>query len=304
MCYGNSLKINLISSLSPAMSDPYATLQVDRRATQDEIKRAYRKLAKELHPDLHPNNPASARRFKDITAAYDVLSDEAKRRRYDHELKQAAAASEQRASSRFEEGLDAFFGGRSWGYRNDGSTNGPRRRGADIYQSIKVGFIEAALGTRKRITVNDERALDVTVPPLTVDGQSLRLKGQGGMGQNGGASGDLFVEVTVEPHAVFTRKEFDIHMELPVTVPEAVLGATVTVSTVTGLVQLKIPKGSNTGTVLRLKGRGLGGPTGGQGDQYVTLRVILPDGADPEFSALVESWSQRHRYSVRPLPTA
>ncbi|HVJ54562.1 MAG TPA: J domain-containing protein [Aliidongia sp.] len=285
------------------MWDPYATLQVDRRATQDEIKRAYRKLAKELHPDLHPNNPASARRFKDITAAYDVLSDETKRRRYDHEIKQAAAASEQRSSSRFEEGLDAFFGGRSWGYRNDGTSGGPRRRGADIYQSLTVTFVEAAQGARKRIVVNDERALDVTVPPLTTDGQSLRLKGQGGLGQNGGLNGDVFVEITVEPHPLFTTKDRDIHMELPVTVPEAVLGATVTVPTVAGLVQLKIPKGSNTGSVLRLKGRGLAGPGTVPGDQYVTLKVILPDARDPDFAALVEAWAKRHDYSVRPPHT-
>ncbi len=286
------------------MLDPYAILQVDRRATQDEIKRAYRKLAKELHPDLHPDNPASARRFKDITAAYDVLSDETKRRRHDHEVKQAAAAAEQRSSSRFEEGLEAFFGGRGWGNRHEGSaSNGPRRRGADIYQSIKVSFAEAALGTRKRIVVNDERTLDVTVPPLTTDGQSLRLKGQGGLGQSGGASGDLFVEVTVEPHPTFTRRELDILMELHVTVPEAVLGATVTVPTVAGLVQLKIPKGSNTDTVLRLKGRGLVGPNGAQGDQYVTLKVVLPDRSDPDFSAFIESWAKRHSYTVRPIPT-
>lgn len=207
------------------MPNPYTTLQVDRGATQDEIKRAYRKLAKELHPDLHPNNPASARRFKDINAAYDVLSDEAKRRQYDREVAKAAATADRSHASSFEDGLDAFFGGRGRGFRDDG---GPRRRGADIYQSIKVTFIEAALGTRKRIVINDERALDVTVPPLTQDGQSLRLKGQGGAGQNGGVSGDLFVEVTVESHPVFTRRDFDIHMTLPVTVAEAVMGATVT----------------------------------------------------------------------------
>ena len=143
----------------------------------------------------------------------------------------------------------------------------------------------------------------MTVPPLTTDGQSLRLKGQGGLGQNGGATGDLFVEVTVEPPPTFTRRELDILMELPVTVPEAVLGATVTVPTVAGLVQLKIPKGSNTGSVLRLKARGLVGPNGVQGDQYVTLKVVLPDRNDPDFSAFVESWAKRHSYTVRPVPS-
>jgi DnaJ-class molecular chaperone len=283
------------------MLDPYAILQVSQRATQDEIKRAYRKLAKELHPDLHPDNPAAARRFKDVSVAYDLLSDEAKRRRYDHALAAAATAADHHAAEGFEAGLDAFFSARNWGYRPDGSA-GPRRRGADIFQTLKLSFIEAALGTRKRIVVKDERAVELTVPPLTEDGQTLRLTGQGEPGHNGGPSGDILVEVAVEPHTLFTRKEFDIHMVLPVTVPEAVLGGAVTVPTIHGLVQLKIPRGSNTDTRLRLKGKGVPGPDGAQGDQYITLKVILPDPRDPDFIRLVETWSKRYSYRVRPAP--
>jgi len=283
------------------MLDPYVTLQVGRRATLDEIKRAYRKLAKEFHPDLHPDNPASARRFKDISAAYDLLSDEAKRQRYDR-ASDAAATADQAAStgSGFEAGLDAFFSGRNWGYRPDGSPGGPRLPGADIFQTLKISFIEAALGTRKRLFIKDERAVDVAVPALTEDGQTLRLKGQGEAGQKGGLSGDLLVEITVESHPHFTRRELDIHMVLPVTVPEAVLGAAVTVPTVHGLVQLKIPEGSNTDTRLRLKGKGVAGPSGGQGDHYVILKVVLPDPRDPEFIRLVETWSKRYSYRARP----
>jgi DnaJ-class molecular chaperone len=284
-----------------SMLDPYTTLQVGRRATQDEVKRAYRKLAKEFHPDLHPDNPASARRFKDISAAYDLLSDEAKRQRYDR-AQDAAPAIDQAASAGdgFEAGLDAFFNARPWGYRPDGSPGGPRRRGADIFQTLKIGFVEAVLGTRKRIYIKDERPLDITVPALTEDGQTLRLKSQGEPGQSGGLSGDVLVEITVESHPHFTRKELDIHMVLPVTVPEAVLGATVTVPTVHGLVQLKIPRGSNTDTRLRLKGQGVAGPNAAQGDQYVILKVVLPDPHDPEFLRLVETWSKRYSYRARP----
>jgi DnaJ-class molecular chaperone len=284
------------------MSDPYATLRVGRKATPDEIKQAYRKLAKEHHPDLNPDNPASLRRFKDISAAYDLLSDEARRRRYDRDLAAAGAAADQArpADSGFEAGLDAFFRGRGWGARAERSAGGPRRPGADIFQTLKIGFVEAALGTRKRIVIKDERALDVTIPAATEDGRTLRLKGQGEPGQNGGGRGDVLVEITVESHPVFTRKDLDIHMVLPVTLPEAVLGAAMPVPTVHGLVQLKIPKGSNTDTRLRLKGKGITGPDGAQGDHYIDLKVVLPAAHDADLVKLVETWAKRHSYRVRP----
>ena len=279
--------------------DPYATLQVGRDASPDEIKRSYRKLAKELHPDLHPNNPVSARRFNDITAAYDVLSDDAKRRQYDNKVAAEAAAraggGRGRGNPFDDDGLDSFFG-RSWGFRREAPGTGPKLRGADIYQSLTVSFIEAAVGAKKRLIIKDQRVLDIAIPPMTQDGQTLRLKGQGGAGTNGGPAGDVFVEITVEPHALFTRRDHDILMTLPVTLPEAVLGATVTVPTVQGLVSLKIPKGSNTDTVLRLRGKGLGG----DGDQLVTLKIVLPSAKDTELTDFVEQWSKRHSYAVRP----
>ncbi|GGF41535.1 molecular chaperone DnaJ [Aliidongia dinghuensis] len=292
--------------------DPYAILQVGRDASPEEIKRSYRKLAKELHPDLHPNNPASARRFNDITAAYDVLSDDAKRRQYDSQVAAAEAAARaghrrgnpfDRSNQFEDDGLDNFFGrgNRGWGFRREAAGKGPKLRGADIYQSLTVSFVEAAVGTRKRIVIKDQRTLDVAIPPLTQDGQSLRLKGQGGAGANGGPAGDVFVEINVEPHALFTRRDHDILMTLPVTLPEAVLGATVTVPTVHGLVSLKIPKGSNTDTVLRLRGKGLIAPGSVlQGDQLVTLKIVLPTAKDGELADFVEQWSKRNSYSVRP----
>lgn len=284
------------------MQDPYATLQLSRQATQDEIKRAYRKLAKEFHPDLHPDNPASLRRFKDITAAYDLLSDAAKRRHYDQSLQRAKAAADRQAppgESGFEAGLETFFSARNWGYRPDGSSAGPKRRGDDICQTLRLSFVEAVLGGVKRVIVKDRRSVDIKVPPLSETGQSLRVAGQGDAGTNGGAYGDLVLELAVDPHPVFIRKDLDIEMTLPVTIFEAVLGAAVMVSTVHGLVELKIPKGSNTDYKLRLKGKGLAGPGGVQGDHYVRLKVVLPDPKDPDFLRLVETWSKRYTYRVR-----
>ncbi len=296
------------------MLDPYTILQVSKDATTEEIKQAYRRLAKALHPDLNPNNPSNARRFRDVTAAYDVLSDDTKRRQHDRE---AAAAERVRGSQNFEESLEGFFR-RNWrggeaprataeefdytraDMRSGANQARPAHRGADIYQSLRIGFVEAALGGKKRVAVADDRAIDIVIPPLTEDGQSLRLKGQGGRGNRGGAAGDLFVEITVDPHPLFIRQGHDIRMTLPVTVPEAVLGATITVPTLHGMVQLKIPKGSNTDTVLRLRGKGVPSAGGTAGDQLVTLKVVLPDARDPGFADLVTEWSRRHHYSVRP----
>lgn len=300
------------------MLDPYTILQVSKDATADEIKQAYRRLAKALHPDLNPNNPANARRFRDVTAAYDVLSDETKRRQHDRET----AAAERSRAQNFEESLEGFFrrnwrggeqsrtgaagGADAFDYtradmRAGGNSARPPHRGADIYRSLRIGFVEAALGGKKRLAVADDRAIDVVIPPLTEDGQSLRLKGQGGRGNRGGATGDLFVEITVDPHPLFVRHGHDIRMVLPVTVPEAVLGAAINVPTLHGVVQLKIPKGSNTDTVLRLRGKGVPGAAGGTaGDQFVTLKVVLPDARDPAFADAVAEWSRRHQYTVRP----
>jgi DnaJ-class molecular chaperone len=286
------------------MFDPYAILEVGRDASADQIKRSYRRLAKELHPDLHPNDPIGTRRFKDITAAYDILSDESKRKAHDREMA-ILEAQRQTGGGSFDDGLDAFFSARAWGGK-PGTTAPPRpgavrRRGADIYQSLTASFVEAAIGARKRLTLRDGRTVDVSIPPLTQDGQSLRLRSQGGAGQNGGESGDVFVEITVEPHPIFVRKDHDIHMALAVTVPEAVFGATITVPTIHGLVQLKIPPGSNTDTQLRLRGKGValvGRP--GHGDHYVTLKIVLPPNGDKEFARIVADWARTHPYTVRP----
>jgi len=169
-----------------------------------------------------------------------------------------------------------------------------------VNYTLAVSFVEAANGAKRRVALADGKTLDVAIPPGTENGQTLRLKGQGLAGIGGGPAGDAYVEIQVEPHPFFTRKDSNIHLDFPVTLPEAVLGASVTVPTVDGRVSVKIPPGSNTGTTLRLKGRGvLDRKTRERGDQYVTLRVVLPEHPDAELRQFLERWSASHGYDPR-----
>lgn len=289
------------------MRDPYEVLGVSRTATADEIKKAYRHLAKKLHPDLHPGNAKAAAQFKDVSAAYDLLSDADKRARFDKGEIDASGAEVRRrpfyrsyaespGGAKYTGGFDSddlfsdLFGG--------GRRRGFKARGADVAYEMQVDFIDAAVGAKRRLTLPDGRTLDVTIPPGSEDGQQLRLKGQGTGGLGGGPAGDAYVEIHVAPHPFFTRKGHDIHVELPVTLSEAVAGGKVQVPTVDGAVAVTVPKGSNTGTVLRLKGKGvLNRQSGARGDQYVKLKIVLPDKPDPELERFVESWNRS--YDVR-----
>ncbi len=176
-----------------------------------------------------------------------------------------------------------------------------RARGADVSYSLPVEFLEAAKGATKRVTVGEGHTIDLTVPAGVRDRQTLRLKGQGMPGFEGGPPGDAYVEVHVQPHAFFRRKDPNVHVELPVTLAEAVLGAKVQVPTIDGPVAMTVPKGSNSGTTLRLRGKGIvDSKTGRRGDQYVTLRVVLPEKPDPELEDFVRRWSAAHPYDPRP----
>jgi DnaJ-class molecular chaperone len=294
------------------MRDPYDLLGVPRGASADDIKAAYRKLAKQLHPDLNPGDAVVERRFKEVSAAYDLLSDAKKRARYDRGEIDGNGA--ERPGGRFYRGFSeranrSTAGGGFGGFDADDIfemfTNQTRRgagkrRGVDVSYSLSVDFIAAALGTRRRLTLPDQRSLDVAIPPGTAEGTVLRLKGQGQAGLGGGPAGDAFVEIQVEPHAFFQRKDFDIHLDIPVTLQEATLGSTITVPTIDGKVVVKIPRGSNSGTVLRLKSRGVPrGKAGERGDQYVKLTVMLPERVDAELAQFLEKWGPTHPYNVR-----
>jgi DnaJ-class molecular chaperone len=307
-----------------AAQTPYEVLGVKRDASADEIRKAYRKLAKEFHPDLNPGKPAAEARFKAVTAANDILSDPEKRARYDRGEIDETGAERPRYSYRpHAEGaqgwkyqpqgemdigdLDDLFamfgrgGGRGGARRAGRGGEGFSMPGPDRHFTLTVDFALAATGGKQRLALSPEEWLDVTIPPGIEQGQVLRLKGKGGPGFGGGPTGDALIEVLVAPHPFFRREGDDIHLELPVSLPEAVLGARVSVPTVSGPVTMTIPKGSDTGTRLRLRGRGIHrrhrGPrpsAGAAGDQYVTLKVMIGAGDDPELAEFLKTWAEKH----------
>jgi DnaJ-class molecular chaperone len=296
-----------------ALKDPYAALGVARNAAEDDIKKAYRRLAKKLHPDVNPGNRSAEQQFREITAAYELLSDPVKRQRFDRGEIDAAGSERgfrpQGARAQRGAGGAGFTGFSAGGgaFSFDDIISeilGRGRREAeervgDTNLALRLSFIEAALGGKRRVTLADGRAIEITVPAGIDGGQTLRLRGQGSPSRRGVPAGDLYLDIEVEPHPFFKRQERDIHVELPVTLTEAVLGATVTVPTIDGSVALKVPRGSNSGSTLRLKGKGIAGSDGKRGDQYVKLRVVLPDPPDQELTGFLERWGAKHPYDVR-----
>ena len=285
--------------------DPYSVLGVKRDASQEEIRTAYRQLAKKLHPDLNPGDKQAEEKFKQVAAAYDILGDAEKRARFDRG--EIDASGQERARERYYRdfhgpGAEEHTYSTSGGFADfmesedilkemfgrGGRTL--RLRGQDVLYRLPVEFLEAVNGATKRITMPDGVTLDVVIPKGTRDGQVLRLRGKGGPGIGGGEPGDALVETEVAPHRFFTRKGDDIHVELPVSLPEAVLGAKLDVPTPTGPVRMTVPKGANTGTVLRLRGKGVARAGGKAGDEYVTLKVVLPERPDPELEEFVQRW--------------
>jgi DnaJ-class molecular chaperone len=315
------------------MSDPYSVLGVSRTASDEEIRKAFRKLAKKHHPDLNPGDKAAEAKFKEISQANEILSDAEKRRRFDAgEIDASGQEMPPRGFYRdaaggpggfkysrggghesFVDMGDVFsemfgqrgggggargfgFGGARPGFDEDGFDMG----GMPVTYSLAVPFLVGARGGKQRVNLPDGRTLDIDVPEGTTDGTTLRLKGQGMPGTNGRPAGDAYVEIRVQPHPFFEPRDNDIHVELPVTITEATLGGKVKVPTVGGAVMLNIPAGSNTGTSLRLKGRGLLDRKSKQrGDQYVKLKVVLPEQPDEKLKAFLESWEQGKGYDPR-----
>jgi DnaJ-class molecular chaperone len=298
--------------------DLYGVLGVSRQASQDEIKRQYRKLAKELHPDLNPDDDAVAERFKRVSAAHAILSDPKKRASYDlGEIDETGEARQSYGAYR------DFSGGARGGRYHQGGTlddetlqdlfadmfgssgfsGGAFRRptrGEDVAYKLKISFLEAAKGGKKRVVMGDGQTLDLTIPAGIQEGQTLRLKSKGRGGAHGGPPGDARVEIGIDPHPQFERRDRDIHLNLPIGLHEAVLGAKIDVPTIDGPVTMTIPKGANSGTTLRLKGKGIGGPKGrARGNQFVHLKVMLPKSIDADLEAFVERWCDEHAYDAR-----
>jgi len=312
------------------MADPYSTLGVSRTATEGDIKSAYRKLAKELHPDRNRDNPRASDRFTDVTHAYDLLSDKNKRAQFDRGEIDGdgnpampfgygngrgsnpggySARDFQGAGKGDDSDLsDLFEGLFGRGSRNSGGMGGagmgggfgrsapppPPRKGANSAYKLAVPFIDAATRASQRITLTDGKTIDVALPEGVENGTQMRLKGKGRPGLSG--PGDGIVTIDVLPHPFFLRDSDDVRLDLPITLIEAIEGAKVKVPTVDGAVILTVAAGSNSGKVLRLKGKGFSKKGGGRGDQLVTLHIALPE--DPgELAARLEGW--QHPGNVR-----
>jgi len=287
--------------------DPYSTLGLQRTATDDEIRRSFRRLAKELHPDVNPNNPEAMERFKRVSAAYELLGDPARKQAYDRG--EIDASGEPRRGYQHAGGRgSAGGGGAEFGFGDIFSDlfgqRGPRGpgagfslRGQDMRYTLDVDFMEAALGARKRVTMPEGGQLDLNVPEGVTDGQVLRLKGKGGPGIRGGEPGDALVEVRVRPHPHFKRQGDDILLDVPIAIDEAVLGGRIEVPTTAGRVSLTLPKGTSSGRAFRLKGKGARNPSSGAyGDQIVTVRIAMPETIDDSLAYFLTEWRKKNAY--------
>ena len=308
------------------MADPYDILGIGRSASEQEVKSAYRKLAKELHPDRNKDNPNAAERFSDITKAYDLLSDKTQRARYDRgeiDLEGNPAnpfagggggfggrPGAGQGSQDFRgfggddvdlgdlfEGL--FGGGRTSGMGGGGPRGGmgggfggrgapPPRKGADMAYRLRVPFVDAARLADQRITLSDGKTIDLKLPAGVESGTQMRLRGKGEAGPGG--AGDALVTIEIEPHPHFVRDGDRVRLDLPITLAEAVRGGKVRVPTVDGAVMLTIKPGTSGGTTMRLTGKGFSKKSGGRGDQLVTIQIVLPDDIGPLTDA-IENWN-------------
>lgn len=285
-----------------AKKDYYDILGVSREAGAGEIKKAYRKLARKYHPDVNVNSKEAEARFKEISEAYEVLSDPDKRKQYDLFGRNGGRSGFGSSGKHYTsygpgfEGFNVHFGGGGGSFQDIfedlfQATRGGRRagpiKGNDIQYTMEISFEDAVRGLTTRIGLNNEK-ISVKIPPGVDNGSRVRIAGKGEPGMSGGPRGDLFIITKVRPHPYFERKGDNIYLEVPVTFAEAALGTKIRVPTVDGMIQLSIPPGTQSGQKLRIKGKGVPSLSGGgRGDQYVIVRIAVPKHLDERSEQLI-----------------
>jgi DnaJ-class molecular chaperone len=295
--------------------DPYEILGVPKSATDDEIKKAYRKLAKKYHPDLNPNNKKAEQEFKKISSAYELIGTKEAREKFErgsfnesadssfgsgrpgpfyHESQDAGGRYTHYFEGNDEDMLRSFFSGFAG---KGGHMDMP---GQDHLYKMEVDIKDALSGAEREITLPGGKRLKVKIPAGVEEGAKLRFKGQGGPGFGKGEPGDAYVEISITFPKDFKRTGSNLEIEIPISIDEAVNGLKIKVPTVDGAVMVTVPPGANTGTKLRVKGQGLPHPHGrGRGDQIVVLKVVLPEKVDSEFTEFIKKWSKDHPYNPR-----
>lgn len=302
------------------MSDPYTVLGVGRSASQDEIRRAYRKLAKDTHPDLNPGNAEAERRFKEISGANDILSDPDRRRRFDAgEIDESGAEKPPQPQKRYYRDYaeadpnmryaqrPPFDGG--MGYDNDDLLNelfrsrrggASRSPGDDVRYRLPVTLLEAFNGGKKSVVMPDGKTLEIAIPAGILDGQTLRLKGEGLPGDGGLPAGDAFVEIEIMPDPDLVLDGDDVRSILPISLGEALNGASVRAQTLDGAVDVKIPKRAKDRMTLRLRNKGMRRGKGkDRGDQLITIEIVPPVGGDDELADFIAKWEAKHPQNPR-----
>ena len=318
-----------------AARDPYTVLGVSKSAKADDIKKAFRRLAKKYHPDQNKDDPKAKEKFAEANQAYEILGEEAKRNKFDRG--EIDAEGKPRGfegfpgSGGFRPG-SAGTGGQNWEFEFGGpggfrqkaggfdasdifselfgggkaagggarARHAPHQQGEDLQASLSVTLDEAVRGATKRVAMPTGKTLDVTIPAGIEDGKQVRLKGQGNPSPSGGPPGDAIVTVKIAAHPLFRVDGRDVRVDLPLTLYEAVLGGAVEVPTLTGRIELNVPANTSGGRTLRLRGKGLpAAGTQAAGDLLVTMKIVLPEGADAELEALMRQWKEKKPYNPR-----
>ena len=315
------------------MRDPYEVLGVPRTASQDEVKKAYRKLAKKLHPDANKNDAKAAVKFAELNAAHEILGDEPKRKAFDRGEIDAEGKPRFHGfegvhqGGRGFEGFETFTWGPEGVRRSGGGPGGgggfdeilkgmfgqgarrrrpdfdfedfaPRGRGQDVTAQVTISLAEAAKGGMRRVHLPNGKEIEVKIPAGLADGQQIRLKGQGAPGLGDGPAGDALITINIAPHPYLKPEGANLRVEVPITLYEAVLGGKVRVPTLDGAVELAIPPGTSAGRTFRLKGKGLPAKSG-RGDLYAGVRIVLPEGNDAKLEELMRQWREQKPYDPR-----